>query len=114
MNQQSQKDSNQNGNFNLLHEQLRGAMYRGGKDRDTVFTGYVLGAIAMVVCLVVSYAVLLLSEGLGFDSTNGELIAWLGKECPLLFYALCAVIGAISFGSVLWWAEKKGIIDSDW
>ncbi len=75
MSQQTQKDSNQHGNFNLLHEELRGAMYGGGAERETVYKGHVLGFLAM-----------------------GVLQA---------FGLICALA---SFGVVLWWAQRRGIL----
>jgi hypothetical protein len=107
MNERPQKDSNQHGEFNLWHEYLRGAMYRGGTERDDVITGYALGIVAQIV--FVAGLVLLGTLLMAFGVDLGEVIAEMAVDLPLLLLALIAItfIGCVIFVYTL--AQRMGI-----
>lgn len=88
MNEKSPKDSNQHGHFNLLHEDLRGAMYRGGAERDAVITGHVLTVVILAVYAAIFIGVGTLLRLFGIHL--GDVIAVMARERPLL------LIGAIA------------------
>ena len=102
-----QKDNNQHGDFNLLHEYLRGAMYRGGTERDDVITGYALGVVAQIVCVagLVLLGTLLKAVGVNL----GDVIAEMASDLPFLLMALIALtfIGCAIFVYTL--AQGMGI-----
>ena len=53
----TEKPTEVHNQFNLLDELSRGAMYRGGEDRDTFMSGYGVGFFGGLVFLIVLYII---------------------------------------------------------
>jgi len=77
---------NQKDEFNLLNEDLRGAMYRGGAEREAVYAGYGLGflSILLFVAAMVVLGIILSVFGVSL----AETIKYVSRELPLLFVAM--------------------------
>ena len=102
-----QYDNNQHGHFNLMHEDRRGAMYRGGAERDEVFTSYALSFVAQAIFL--AGFVLLASLLKAFNVHLGDVISEMAVNRTFLLLALVAIayVGCMSFVVIL--AQRIGL-----